>query len=421
MRIDNAATVTDVKRICVVGGAGHVGLPLAIVLCERGFDVDILDINAAALEQIEAGSMPFLEHDGPRRLGLALQTGRLHTSVDSRIVEHAEALICVLGTPVDEHLNPQTNALYRVVDQMRPHLHDGQTLILRSTVYPGLSARIDALFRDFGPDVHVSFCPERVAQGESLREISEIPQIISAFDGEGLRVARAIFGRVANQLIEVEPLEAELAKLMCNSYRYLTFAIANQFYMLARDAGADFRRVHHAATHDNPRTYHMPMPGFAAGPCLLKDTMQLAAFSNNRFFLGHAAMLINEGQPQYIVNALKQRVDLRNRCVGILGMAFKADCDDSRDSLSFKLRKLLALEAREVIVHDPYLTGDGYRPLDEVIERASVLVVGVPHAEYRGLRVPSNTIVEDIWDCLHQEVDASVGSPVSGKLAASPE
>jgi UDP-N-acetyl-D-mannosaminuronic acid dehydrogenase len=147
----------------------------------------------------------------------------------------------------------------------------------------------------------------------------------------------------------------------------------------------------------------MPSAGLAAGPCLLKDTMQLAAFSNNRFFLGHAAMLINEGQPQYIVNALKQRVDLRNRCVGILGMTFKADCDDARDSLAFKLRKLLSLEAREVVMHDPFLSGPGYLPLDQVVRQASVIVVGVPHSCYRGLRLPPDKIVEDIWDCVAVE------------------
>jgi UDP-N-acetyl-D-mannosaminuronic acid dehydrogenase len=392
-----------VKRICVVGGAGHVGLPLAIVLAEHEFEVDILDVNQLALAMIASGRMPFIEQDGERRLAAALATGRLHTTADVNIVQLADAVICVIGTPVDEHLNPQANVFYQVIKDLRPHMRDGQTLILRSTVYPGLSARIDAMFRDFGPDVHVSVCPERVAQGHSLREIREIPQVISAFDDSGLRVARAIFSRIAVQVIEVEPLEAELAKLFCNSYRYLTFAIANEFYMIARDAGVDFRRVHYAATHDNPRTHLMPSSGLAAGPCLLKDTMQLATFSNNRFFLGHAAMLINEGQPQYLVNALKQRCDLRNRCVGILGMTFKADCDDPRDSLAFKLRKLAALEAREVIMHDPYLSGPGFLPLEEVIERASVLIVGVPHSCYRGLRIPPDKIVEDIWDCTVQD------------------
>ena len=152
---------------------------------------------------------------------------------------------------------------------------------------------------------------------------------------------------MASEIIEVEPQEAELAKLFCNSYRYIQFAVANQFYLLSREAGLDFERVHHAATYKNGRVDSLPRAGLAAGPCLLKDTMQLAAFSNNNFMLGHAAMLINEGQPQFLVNMLKRRVDLRDKSVGILGMTFKADCDDTRDSLSFKLKHLLLLEARK--------------------------------------------------------------------------
>ncbi len=390
------------QRICIVGGAGHVGLPLAMVLADENFSVDILDVNERALAMIESGQMPFLEEGAGELLTQVLASGRLRGTTETHIAREADIVICVIGTPVDEYLSPQTHNFFRVIRELQPHFRDGQTLVLRSTVYPGLSGRINEFFEQDGPRVHVTFCPERIAQGRSLREIREIPQIISGFDQEGISTVRALFSTVAREIIEVEPLEAELAKLFCNCYRYITFAIANQFYMLSRDVGADFGRIHHAASHHNPRTYTMPSAGFAAGPCLLKDTMQLAALSNNRFFLGHAAMLINEGQPQYLVSALKSRVALRDKCVCILGMTFKADCDDARDSLGFKLRKLLALEAREVIVTDPYLSGPGYYPLNQALEMADVVVVGVPHAEYRNLEVAQDKIVEDIWGCLRQ-------------------
>ncbi|MCE9582089.1 MAG: nucleotide sugar dehydrogenase [Planctomycetes bacterium] len=396
----------ELKRICIVGGAGHVGLPLAMMLAERGFTVDILDRNDAALDVLRAGRMPFMEEGGEELLRKVLPTGRLKMTTDPAVVREAQAVICVIGTPVDEHLSPDLVGFYRVIDEMRPHFRDGQTLILRSTVYPGLSERIHRMFRESGPNVHVAFCPERVAQGHSLREIRDLPQIVSAFDAEGLAVARQLFSEVARELIDVKPMEAELAKLMCNCYRYITFAIANQFHMLATDAGVDFAQVHRATTLHYPRTEHMPRPGLAAGPCLLKDTMQLAAFANNNFFLGHAAMLVNEGQPQFIVNCLKRRTELRTKRVGILGMTFKADCDDTRDSLCFKLRKLLMLEAREVVMHDPYLDGEGYLPLAEVLAGCDVIVVGVPHKEYRGLRIPAGKVVEDVWNCLAKEQGA---------------
>ena len=388
------------KRICIVGGAGHVGLPLALVLADEGFTVDILDTNAEALRTIKAGRMPFIENGAEDLLKRLLPTGRLTATTDASAVDAADIVICVIGTPVDEYLTPQAHAFYRVIGEISPHFHDGQTLILRSTVYPGLSQRVHDLFKDRGINVHVTFCPERIAQGHSLRELRTIPQIISGFDDEGRRVVRELFSRVTSEIIEVEPQEAELAKLFCNSYRYIQFAVANQFYLLSREAGLDFERVHHAATYKNARVDSLPRAGLAAGPCLLKDTMQLAAFSNNNFMLGHAAMLINEGQPQFLVNMLKRRVNLRDKSVGLLGMTFKADCDDTRDSLSFKLKHLLMLEAKEVLLHDPFLEGPEYYPLDTVVERADVLVIGVPHSEYRGLRIPRGKIVEDIWGCV---------------------
>lgn len=396
------AMAKNIREICIVGGAGHVGLPLALVLAERGFHVTILDTNAQALATILGGKMPFLEHGGEELLHKLLPTGRLKGTADNAVVASADVVICVIGTPVDEYLNPKTMLFYQVIEQMRPHFRNGQTLILRSTVYPGLSARINEMFRANHADVHVAVCPERVAQCHSLRELCELPQIISGFDEPALAAARAVFGSLTKDLIEVRPLEAELAKLMCNCYRYITFAIANQFHMIATEAGVDFSRVHHAATFHNPRTQNMPRAGLAAGPCLFKDTMQLAAFANNNFFLGHAAMLINEGQPQFIVRCLKQQLDLRQATVGLLGMTFKADCDDIRDSLSFKLKKLLTLESRAVLLHDPYLHGPGYFPLEEVLRRCDAIVVGVPHQAYRGLKTPPGKLVYDIWNCLAQ-------------------
>ncbi|MCV7098949.1 nucleotide sugar dehydrogenase [Mycobacterium palustre] len=409
------------NQICIIGGAGHVGLPLALVLADEGFHVDILDTNASALKTIMAGRMPFVEDGAQELLQRLLPTGRISATTDSWAVRNSDIVICVVGTPVDEYLTPQAHTFFRIIDEISPYFRDGQTLVLRSTVYPGLSQRVHDMFQERGIGVHVTFCPERIAQGHSIRELRTIPQIISGFDAEGRRIVRELFSRTASEIIEVEPQEAELAKLFCNAYRYIQFAVANQFYLLSRDAGLDFDRVHHAATYKNPRVDSLPRAGLAAGPCLLKDTMQLAGFSNNNFMLGHAAMLINEGQPQFIVNMLKRRVDLRDKTVGLLGMTFKADCDDTRDSLSFKLRHLLMLEAKTVILHDPFLDGPDYYPLDVVLGRSDVLVVGAPHSIYRGLRIPPDKIVEDVWSCLEvsRDDDTAVNeAPVPTKVSA---
>ncbi|MBV9446726.1 MAG: hypothetical protein JO345_12635, partial [Streptosporangiaceae bacterium] len=136
---------------------------------------------------------------------------------------------------------------------------------------------------------------------------------------------------------------------------------------------------------------------------LFKDTMQLAAYNNNNFPLGHTAMAVNEGLPLYVVHRLEQRFDLSSMTVGILGMAFKGGSDDIRSSLSYKLKRILQFKAAAVLCTDPYVTVDpGLLPLDEVITRSDLLVVGAPHPEYQGL--VTDKPAADIWDILGRGV-----------------
>ena len=192
--------------------------------------------------------------------------------------------------------------------------------------------------------------------------------------------AAALFGKLTDRIVRLSPEEAELAKLYTNVWRYIKFAAANQFYMMANDRGLDFERIRQGLAADYPRAQDMPGAGFAAGPCLFKDTMQLAAFNHNNFALGHTAMTINEGLPLYVVYRLEQRFDLPEMTVGILGMAFKAESDDHRESLSYKLRKVLEAEAAEVLCTDVYIEDPSFLPLDEVLERADLLIVEIGRA-----------------------------------------
>jgi UDP-N-acetyl-D-mannosaminuronic acid dehydrogenase len=208
---------------------------------------------------------------------------------------------------------------------------------------------------------------------------------------------------LTGSIVEMTPEEAELAKLFTNVWRYIKFATANQFYMMANDRGLDFERIRKGLSQDYPRAADMPGAGFAAGPCLFKDTMQLAAFNNNNFALGHTAMTINEGLPLYVVHRLEQRFDLPAMTVGILGMAFKGGSDDIRSSLSYKLKRILEFKAGTVLTADPYVTVDAsLLPQEEVIARSNVLVIGAPHPEYRGLQLDKPAA--DIWNVLGQGV-----------------
>lgn len=387
---------------CIVGGLGHVGLPLGLSLAEAGKRVVLYDINRRAVEAVSAGKMPFLEHGAEEVLAKVLGNGLSVTS-DRQVVGQARFVVIVIGTPVDEHLNPVLSIFREFFDGIVDLIGDGQHIILRSTVFPGVTAWMRDYLAARGKSPQLSFCPERISQGQAMRELKMLPQIVSAFDQASADAAAELFGSLTEEIIFLAPMEAELAKLFNNVWRYIQFAIANQFYQIADRQGLDFYRIHRALTYKYPRAKALPKAGFAAGPCLFKDTMQLAAFSNNSFFLGHAAMLVNEGLPNHIVQMLKARTPLKGKTAGILGMAFKANNDDKRQSLAYKLRKLLELEADEVLCTDIYIDDPDFVPPDELIDRSDVIVLATPHEQYAALVIPAGKVVVDVWDFLGKE------------------
>ena len=387
------------RDVVVVGGCGHVGLPLAVALADRGGRVGIYDVSEAAVEVVTGGGLPFAEPGAADVLKRVVAEGRLAASVSPEIVATAEYVVVVIGTPVDEHLNPDQIAIPNALAGCAPYLRSGQMLVLRSTVYPGVTALVEKMIAGLGVRIDVAFCPERIAEGKAMTELFELPQIISSRTPRGMNRASALFSRLTGTLVPMTPEEAELAKLFTNAWRYIKFATANQLYMMANDQGLDFERIRQGLILDYPRAADMPGAGFAAGPCLFKDTLQLAAYNNNNFALGHTAMTINEGLPLYVVHRLAQRFDLAQLTVGILGMAFKAGSDDIRSSLSYKLKHILAFKAGAVLCTDPYVTTDPHlRPLDEVLTEADLLIIGAPHPEYADLA--TDKPVADIWNLL---------------------
>jgi UDP-N-acetyl-D-mannosaminuronic acid dehydrogenase len=387
------------RDVVVIGGGGHVGLPLAIAFADRGARVAIYDVSESAVECVNAGKLPFDEPGAAPLLDRAVASGRLRASTDPAVVGTAEHVVVVIGTPVDEHLNPNQTAIPKALGACSPYLRGGQLLVLRSTVFPGVTALVEKMIAGLGVSIEVAFCPERIAEGKAMTELFELPQIVSARTPQGMDRAVKLFSLLTDSIVELSPEEAELAKLFTNVWRYIKFAAANQFYMMANDRGLDFERIRKGLAHDYPRAADMPGAGFAAGPCLFKDTMQLAAFNHNNFALGHTAMTINEGLPLYLVHRLEQKLDLSTMTVGILGMAFKGESDDIRSSLSYKLKRILEFKADSVLCTDPYVTVDPrLLPQDEVIARSDLLIIATPHPEYRNL--VTDKPVADIWNVL---------------------
>jgi UDP-N-acetyl-D-mannosaminuronic acid dehydrogenase len=391
------------RDVVVIGGCGHVGLPLAIAFASRGARVGIFDISTTAIEQVNSAAMPFAEPGAAPMLERAIAEGRLEASADPAIVGSAEHVVVVIGTPVGEHLEPDQSAIPNALARCADQFSSGQILILRSTVYPGVTARVEKMVAGLGVNMDVAFCPERIAEGKAMTELFELPQIVSSRTTQGLERASKLFSLLTPSLVPMTPEEAELAKLFTNVWRYIKFATANQLYMMANDRGLDFERIRQGIIVNYPRAADMPGAGFAAGPCLFKDTMQLAAYNNNNFALGHTSMAINEGLPLYLVARLEQRFDLSSMTVGILGMAFKGGSDDIRSSLSYKLKRLLAFKADRVLCTDPYVTVDpDLKPLPEVLESADLLIIAAPHPEYAGLETTKP--VADVWNVLGKGV-----------------
>ncbi len=386
------------KKICIIGGCGHVGFPLGVALSfgkNTEGNITLVDINDDVINKINSGCVPFQEAGAEELLKKCLANKKLRATKDMSAVKNSDAVIFVTGTPVDEHLNPKINDVLKVIKLYLPYLNPDQLIILRSTIFPGVSKVVEnMLVKSFNAPCKLAFCPERIVQGKGIEEIFTLPQLVSANNDKAFEEASEIFSNIAPKIIKLELEEAELAKLMTNSWRYLEFAIANQFYMMVEERGYDFYKILDALSDDYPRAKHFARAGFAAGPCLFKDTMQLSAFYNNKFFLGQAGMLVNEGLPDFVVGQLEKKMQsLKDKNIAILGMAFKANNDDTRESLSFKVKKVLEFKMAIPLIHDPYLNTE---PLDEILKRADGVILGVPHKEYLDLKIDVPFV--DCWN-----------------------
>jgi UDP-N-acetyl-D-mannosaminuronic acid dehydrogenase len=380
----------------IVGGCGHVGLPLALSLADCGYKVGIDDIDASKVAYVKAGNVPFLENGAVALLKKLLPTGRLELASDPSLVESTDTVILVIGTPIDEFMNPSVRIFDKVLDELIPHLKNSTMIVLRSTVFPGTTESVERRLRAAGIQADVVFCPERIAEGHALEELRTLPQLVGASSDRAFEKASRLFERLGVSTVRTTPIEAELAKLLTNTWRYMKFAIANQFFQIAHRSGVDYNNVLDAIRHDYPRAADLPGPGFAAGPCLLKDTMQLSAFTPDHFPMGQAAMQINEGLPNYIVDTLNSRRPLQGRTVGILGMAFKGESDDPRASLSYKVRKLAAFKGARVLCTDPFIEDPSFDSLEKVLTDSDILVIAAPHRAYKKLDLAGRDVV-DIW------------------------
>ncbi len=398
------------SKVAIVG-LGRVGLPLGLILADRGFEVVGHDVNAEMVERLRAGEMPFWE-DGGAEL-LSQHIGRaFDPSTDPNRIRECDHVILTLGTPVDENMNPDLSQIDRALNSIADKMRAGQTVILRSTVSPGTTQWVKAKLEDefglkVGTDIFLAFCPERIAEGRALQELVTIPQIIGGVDEESGRRATEVFEVLGVECQLTDDVSAELAKLFTNMYRYINFAVANEFMIIAGQWKRDINHIVGLVNQGYKRG-GLALPGFSAGPCLFKDGFFLV---NQIPFteLITTAWKINESVPLFLVAALAERISLRNKRAVILGAAFKADSDDARQSLSYKVRKALLRERAQVQLHDPHIKGLD-QDLAEVLRGVDIVFVATNHSAYRavglqGLRdlVGRDCLVCDIWNIFGTE------------------
>src|SRR4030042_4731965 len=385
----------QIYDVNIIGGLGHVGLPLGLVFASNGLRVCLYDKNTESAAKVKSGKMPFIEYGAEEILKEVLETKHLDISCDIETISSSKYVVIAIGTPVDEYLNPKTRQFLEIFKSLIPYLNINQTIIVRSSIYPHTLKQMLGLLKN--SDWKLAYCPERIVQGYSVKELKQLPQIIAAYTSEAVDSATDLFNKISPVIVKTTVEEAELVKLFSNAWRYIQFAITNQFYMICKRTGVDYDKVRNAMVQGYGRVANLPTAGFAAGPCLLKDTMQLASFSGNQFLLGHSARMINEGLPNFIVEELQKEYDLSAIKVGILGMAFKADIDDIRDSLSYKIGKILRFHGTDVYYSDEYAKNPDFCTKEQLINKCDVVIIGVPHTAYKTLIIPKSVHIVDLW------------------------
>src|SRR3954465_11261885 len=367
-------------------GLGRVGLPLALSFADRGLDVIGVERVPATLDAIEAGRMPFHETGTQEVLDRVRESGRLRVTPHVQDAADADHIVLTLGTPAHIHIEIDVSQVRHVIDDLLPVLREGHSVVLRSTVAPGTSEWVAGYIeqrRGFtvGEDLFVSHVPERIAENHFLEEIATLPCIVGGVGEHSGEKAAELFEAFGTEVVQTSPVQAELAKIWTNILRYTQFALPNLLMMECEQYGANVFDVIELINHDYPRG-GMARPGLTAGACLRKDfTFSEERSSAPGMLL--AVSRVHETVPLFLVDGVKRRLGgaLRERRVAVLGLAFKRDTDDLRDSLSFKLIRLLERELADVVVHDP-VVATPTASFEEAVRGADVVVVATNHSDF---------------------------------------
>ena len=389
------------NNICIIGGVGHVGAPLGLVLSSKGYNVVLIDKDKKNIKSLNNGIMPFLEEGSTKLLKKMIIKKKIYATQNLSEVKKSKYIIICVGTPINSQLNPNLKNFVNFFYSLKKYLNKNHIIIIRSSVYPGVSNKVFEIIKNRCRNL--SYCPERIVQGKAIVELPKLSQIVSGKNTRAKLESGKLFKKISKKIIYTGIMEAELIKLFSNAYRYINFSISNQFYMICKNQNIDFHKIRKIMRDDYKRNANIPMAGFAAGPCLLKDTMQLSSFYNHKFSLGHTAMSINEGLPKFLIMKLNKEYNLRKKTIGILGLSFKSDTDDLRDSLSIKLLKQLKARKIKTLQSDEYYKDKHNIDKKLLVKKSDIIIVATPHKAYKNLKISKNKILVDIWGFIEKK------------------
>ena len=389
------------RNISIIGGAGHIGFPLGLILGSKGFKVSLIDKNKNNIKKINNGEVPFLEENSKKLLTDMRKKKRIYATDQINEISKSKYIIICISTPITNQLNPNLKTFINFFHQLKKKIKKDQIIIIRSSIYPGICEKVYKIIEK--KCKNLSYCPERIVQGKSIVELPKLPQLVSGKSKKAILESGKLFKTICKKIIYTEVIEAELIKLFSNAYRYINFAISNQFYMICQNQNLNFFKIRNIMREGYMRNANIPESGFTAGPCLLKDTMQLSSFYNHRFKLGHAAMSVNEGIPIFIIKELQKKFDLRKKTVGVLGLTFKAETDDIRDSLSIKLVKLLELKKIKTLQSDEFYKNKKNISKNDLVKKSDIIILATPHKAYKRLKIKKNKTVVDIWGLIENK------------------
>ena len=383
------------KHISIIGGAGHIGLPLGLAFTNKGFYVHLIDKNIKNMQLIKGNKMPFLEFGSKKILSDSLKKKKFFFEYNLTNLKKSKFIFICIGTPIDSKLKPNLKGFIRLIDQLKKYVQKNQIIIVRSSVFPGTILNIKKKLTNVNKNIF--YCPERIVQSKSLIELPKLPQIIACESNNNFKTVKELFKKITSKIIKTSVLEAELIKLYSNANRYINFAIANQLYTICQSHNLSFDRIRKIMRDGYARNLNLAKAGFTSGPCLLKDTMQLKSFCNNDFQLGSAAMQINENIPNLIIHKIKNIKGYKKKKIGVLGLTFKGETDDVRDSLSIKLLNKLKKLKFKTYQSDEYYFNKNNISKEQLISNCDIIIIGALHNIYKKINYPKNKEIINIW------------------------